>query len=58
MNGNVRWSERTTSDFILFGMAFVGVVLGAIGVIVTFVPVAVMGFVLLFLALGGFMLKN
>ncbi len=51
-------SQRGPADFILFGLAFVGFVLGTGGLITTSVPAAVTGVVLMLLSVCSFMLKS
>ena len=58
MKENASWLQRTTSDFVLFAMAFIGFVVGVTGMIITSVPVAVFGSLLLLLAVSGFTLKD
>ncbi len=57
MNGTAPWLERRAGDFILFALAFSGIVIGVIGVVVTSVPAAIIGFLLLMLAVSIFMIK-
>lgn len=58
MNRDLERSQRGPVDFVLFGMAFVGFVIGAIGVVITSVPAVVTGFILLGGAIGGFAVKS
>ena len=50
--------QRGLVDFVLFGMVFFGFVLGAVGVVTTSIPAAVIGFLLIAAGLGGFLLKS
>ena len=45
-------------DLVLFGMVFVGFVIGAIGVVTTSIPGAITGFILMGLGLSGFLIKD
>jgi hypothetical protein len=58
MNRNVDELQRTTGDFILFGVVFVGFVFGIVGVVTTSLPACLTGLFLIGAGLGCFMLKN
>ena len=51
-------TTRGPVDYVLFGMGFIGVILGAAGVIVESVAAAVAGFALLLLVVCAFRLMK
>jgi hypothetical protein len=58
MNRSTDQLQRTTSDFILFAMVFVGFVIGAAGLVTTSIPGLVIGFLLMAMGFCGFMIKG
>jgi hypothetical protein len=58
MNGETNEMERTSTDLALFGAAFFGFVIGAAGLVLSCILVAVTGLAVLGFALGGFLLKQ
>jgi hypothetical protein len=58
MNGNSHDLERTTGDFILFALGFLGFVIGAAGLITSSIPGCAVGFGLLMLSVVSFMFKG
>jgi|DewCreStandDraft_4_1066084.scaffolds.fasta_scaffold78101_2 hypothetical protein len=58
MNGNTLGSERTRSDFVLFGLVFFGVVIAASGLVAPSLFLAVSGGLLAGVGLCGFLLKQ
>jgi hypothetical protein len=50
--------ERTSRELLLFAIACFGVLMGAVGVILSSVPLAIFGLVILCLSLAGFAIKN
>jgi hypothetical protein len=58
MNTNADPIERSTADFILFALMFIGFVVGAAGVITTSVPACVTGLILFGLGTLCFIIKG
>ena len=58
MNKDLDQVERGPGDFILFGLAFVGFVMSAGGLVTTSIPVAVTGVIFMLLRACSFMLKS
>jgi hypothetical protein len=50
--------ERTSRELLLFAIACLGVLMGLVGIIITSVPLAVFGLILLCMSLAGFALRN
>lgn len=50
--------QRGPVDFFLFGMMFLGFVMGAAGLVTTTPPVAVLGVALMLLGLCAFIIKG
>ena len=50
--------QRSTGDFVLFAVVFVGFVIGAIGLITSNIPSGLVGFILMGLGLCYFMVKE
>ena len=51
-------TDRTTGDFILFALAFIGFLLGAGGLVIGSVPGAITGAVLMLLPILGFIVRS
>ena len=58
MNGNSDGMERTTGDFVLFGMMFFGGVIAAAGVVGVTVPLAITGAAVVGFGVLGLLLKQ
>jgi hypothetical protein len=58
MNRESGEMQRSTGDFVLFAVVFVGFVLGAIGLITTAIPTGVVGLILMGLGLCYFLVKE
>jgi len=58
MNRNAAEFQRTTADFVLFALMFIGFVVGAAGVVTTSVPACVTGLIFFGLGVLSFMLKS
>jgi hypothetical protein len=56
MNKDLNGLQRSPGEFVLFGMVFVGLVLGGAGVILTSIPAAVTGLGLVLLGMSYFLL--
>jgi hypothetical protein len=54
MSNDFDSSERTAGDFILFGLAFFGFVLAAVGIVVDSPGTAVMGGLMMLLPIASF----
>jgi hypothetical protein len=58
MSENSPEMERSPAELVLFAIGFVGFVLGAAGAIINSVAAAISGFILLGLAVSGFLLRQ
>lgn len=58
MNGNSDGMERTPVEMALFAIAFFGFVIGAVGLVLRSPAIAILGFLGLGVACGGFLLRQ